>query len=39
MALYRSAGYQPIAPFGEYIGNVVSRCFEKRMATIGQGLA
>jgi ribosomal protein S18 acetylase RimI-like enzyme len=31
IALYRSAGYQPIPPFGEYIGNVVSRCFAKRI--------
>jgi GNAT superfamily N-acetyltransferase len=31
IALYCSAGYVPIPPFGEYIGNVVSRCFEKRL--------
>jgi GNAT superfamily N-acetyltransferase len=32
IALYRSAGYVEIAPFGEYVGNPVSVCFEK---TIG----
>ncbi len=31
IALYRSAGYEPIPPFGEYVGNVVSRCFAKRL--------
>jgi phosphinothricin acetyltransferase len=32
IALYRSSGYVPIAPFGEYVGNPVSRCFEKHLA-------
>jgi GNAT superfamily N-acetyltransferase len=31
IALYESAGYAPIPPYGEYVGNVVSRCFEKQM--------
>jgi phosphinothricin acetyltransferase len=32
IALYRSSGYLPIPPFGEYVGNPVSRCFEKHIA-------
>jgi putative acetyltransferase len=31
VALYRSAGYEPISPYGEYVGNPVSQCFEKRI--------
>ena len=38
VALYRTAGYTPIAPFGEYIGNPVSRCFEKRLVTPARNL-
>jgi putative acetyltransferase len=30
IALYESAGYTGIPPFGEYIGNPASVCFEKR---------
>jgi ribosomal protein S18 acetylase RimI-like enzyme len=33
IGLYRSAGYVVIPPFGEYIGNVVSVCFEKRLTS------
>lgn len=29
VALYRDAGYRPIPPYGEYIGNTYSLCFEK----------
>jgi len=29
LSLYQSLGYRPIAPFGPYIGNPVSCCFEK----------
>jgi putative acetyltransferase len=29
ISLYRSAGYVPIAVFGEYVGNPYSVCFEK----------
>ena len=29
IGLYRSAGYVDIPPFGEYIGNPASVCFEK----------
>ena len=32
IGLYRSAGYADIQPFGEYIGNPVSVCFEKRLS-------
>jgi len=32
IALYRSSGYVDIPPFGEYIGNPFSVCFEKRLA-------
>ncbi len=31
IALYRSAGYQPIPVYGEYVGNPYSVCFEKRL--------
>ncbi|MEH2062587.1 MAG: GNAT family N-acetyltransferase [Nostoc sp.] len=29
--LYKSAGYQPIAAYGCYVGNPVSVCFEKQI--------
>ncbi len=29
VALYKGAGYHPIAPYGEYIGNTYSLCYEK----------
>ena len=29
VALYEGAGYRPIAPYGEYIGNTYSLCYEK----------
>jgi putative acetyltransferase len=31
IALYQSAGYTAIPPFGVYIGNPASVCFEKRL--------
>ncbi|WP_334108027.1 GNAT family N-acetyltransferase [Methylobacillus sp.] len=31
IALYQEMAYQPIAPFGVYIGNPVSYCFEKQL--------
>ena len=31
VGLYRSAGYHPVPPFGEYVGNPYSVCFEKRL--------
>jgi GNAT superfamily N-acetyltransferase len=31
VALYEGAGYAPIAPYGEYIGNTYSLCYEKRL--------
>lgn len=31
IALYQELAYEPIAPFGAYIGNPVSRCFKKRL--------
>ena len=31
VALYESAGYRPIPPYGEYIGNPYSLCYEKRL--------
>ena len=31
ISLYQGLGYQAIAPFGPYIGNPVSCCFEKRL--------
>lgn len=33
MALYRAAGFAAIPPFGPYIGDPVSRCFEKELAS------
>jgi GNAT superfamily N-acetyltransferase len=32
VALYEAAGYQRIAPYGEYIGNIYSLCYEKQLA-------
>jgi GNAT superfamily N-acetyltransferase len=29
VALYESAGYRAIPPYGEYIGNIYSLCYEK----------
>ena len=34
IALYRSAGYTAIPPFGGYIGNPASVCFEKRSSWV-----
>jgi putative acetyltransferase len=34
VALYESCGYQKIPPFGKYLGNPVSICFEKQMPTV-----
>ncbi len=31
IALYESAGFRPIPPFGRYEANDVSRCYEKRL--------
>jgi putative acetyltransferase len=31
IGLYMSAGYAAIPPFGTYVGNSYSRCFEKRL--------
>ena len=31
LGLYRSAGYEAIPAFGEYVGDRLSRCFEKRL--------
>jgi putative acetyltransferase len=31
VGLYESAGYSAIPPFGKYVGNRFSRCFEKRL--------
>ncbi|MCB5185698.1 GNAT family N-acetyltransferase [Methylobacillus gramineus] len=31
IALYLRMGYSEIAPFGHYVGNPVSRCFEKSL--------
>jgi putative acetyltransferase len=31
IALYRSAGFSDIPPYGEYVGSPVSVCMEKRM--------
>jgi putative acetyltransferase len=36
IALYRSAGYQPIPAYGEYVGNPFSACFEKRLGVLVQ---
>jgi GNAT superfamily N-acetyltransferase len=30
ISLYRSAGWRAIPPFGAYVGNPISTCFEKR---------
>jgi putative acetyltransferase len=35
MALYEAAGFKRIAPFGEYVGDPTSVCFEKQIAGIG----
>jgi GNAT superfamily N-acetyltransferase len=35
VALYERAGYAPIPPFGEYVGNSFSVCFEKRLEVGG----
>lgn len=32
-ALYRSAGFTPIPPYGEYVGSPLSVCMEKRLRT------
>jgi GNAT superfamily N-acetyltransferase len=32
VALYEGAGYRQIAPYGEYIGNTYSLCYEKQLA-------
>jgi putative acetyltransferase len=32
IGLYTSAGYAAIPPFGKYVGNPFSHCFEKRLA-------
>jgi putative acetyltransferase len=34
IGLYRSAGYQPIGVYGEYVGNPYSVCFEKRLPVL-----
>ena len=34
ISLYRSAGYADIPPFGDYVGNPVSVCFEKRLSVV-----
>jgi GNAT superfamily N-acetyltransferase len=31
VALYKTAGYVAIPPFGKYVGNPFSHCFEKRL--------
>lgn len=31
LALYRSSGYREIPPYGEYVGNDYSICFEKKL--------
>lgn len=31
ISLYQGLGYRPVDPFGPYIGNPVSRCFEKQL--------
>jgi len=31
IGLYESAGYRAIPPFGEYVGNPFSHCFERRL--------
>ena len=32
IGFYQAAGYVHIPPFGEYVGNPASVCFEKRLA-------
>jgi putative acetyltransferase len=32
MALYEGFGYLPTEPYGEYIGNPMSACFEKKLS-------
>ncbi|MFI5844448.1 GNAT family N-acetyltransferase [Catenuloplanes sp. NPDC051500] len=34
MSLYRTAGYEPIRAYGEYVGNAHSVCFEKRLPVL-----
>ena len=34
MALYESLGFQRIPPFGEYVGDPTSVCFEKRIGPL-----
>jgi putative acetyltransferase len=36
IGLYRSAGYRDIPPFGVYVGNPYSVCFEKSVADIDE---
>jgi putative acetyltransferase len=36
IGLYRSAGYRPIPVYGEYVGNPLSVCFEKRLPALVQ---
>jgi GNAT superfamily N-acetyltransferase len=37
IALYRSHGYWPIAPYGPHVGDPTSRCFEKRLGQTPSG--
>ena len=30
--LYESAGYRPIPPYGQFVGDPLSRCFEKNLS-------
>lgn len=34
MALYEQQGFRRIPPFGEYVGDPVSVCFEKRVESM-----
>ncbi|GAB7047829.1 GNAT family N-acetyltransferase [Catenuloplanes indicus] len=34
MSLYRSAGYEPIGPYGDYLAGPHSVCFEKRLPVL-----
>ena len=34
IALYRSAGYEPIEPFGHYAWSELNRCFARRLAVL-----
>ena len=36
-ALYESVGFRPIAPFGAYINDPLSLCFEKQLGLTGFG--